>query len=87
MSRESLDGDRLLSVLSVLPDEDAGAACVARLRARCHTELIRRRRRGQLAAFFADTGWMRVLEPVTVGAASAVFLAEVARRAAALLGL
>ena len=87
MSRLFRDGDYLLSMLSALPDEDVNPARIARVRARCHAELVRERRRGPLAALVANTCWMRVLEPVTVGAACAVFLAEVAGRAVALLGL
>lgn len=86
MNRESLDGDHLLSMLSALPGEDADPARVARVRARCHAELARGRRRGVLAALLADVRWVRVLEPAAVGAACAVFLGEVARRATALLG-
>jgi len=87
MNADEMRDDTLLRALADLPLEDASAARIGRVRARCRAELERARRPGAAAASLVATLWRRLLEPALVSALGAVCLLEVARRAAQLLGL
>jgi hypothetical protein len=87
MMPEDLRSDALLEALAALPVLDLAAARAASLRARCHAVLERRSKKQGFADFLASDFFRRVLEPALVGGASAVYLAEVVWRAAAVFGL
>jgi hypothetical protein len=78
--------DAVTRGLESLEAHDVDAARAARIRARCHAVLARRRRAPRLAAFVAGPLVERVLEPAIVGGLGAVYLTEVLRRALALYG-
>jgi hypothetical protein len=69
------DGPGALALLD--PHEPAGARD-ARVRARCHAALEKRRRRGRAPA---RPSWRRAFEPAIVASLCAVYLVEVLIRA------
>jgi hypothetical protein len=75
--------DEATGALALLGIHEPGRARAARVRARCHAGLEKRRRR---ALQPARPDWRRTLEPAIVGALCAVYLVEVLGRAVLLYG-
>jgi hypothetical protein len=70
--------DEAIGALALLGAHEPDRARDARVRARCHAALEKRRR---LALSPARPDWRRTLEPAIVGAFCAVYLFEVLSRA------
>jgi len=70
--------DEAIGALALLGTHEPDRARDARVRARCHAALEKRRR---LALSPARPDWRRTLEPAVVGAFCAVYLVEVLSRA------
>ena len=86
MTTDDFRVDPSMGELSVLTVHAPDPAHAARIAARCHAVMARRRRLAGPGSAPARATWRRSLEPALVGGLCAVYLFEVLARALTLYG-
>ena len=86
MTTGSLGGDHITRALATLSKLEPDPRRAAQTRSRCHAALSQPDRKRLLAGFPARLAWCQTFEPDAAGLASAIYLAEVLRRAWLLYG-
>ena len=86
MTPKDFQNDPHLRTLAGLPAFEPDRQCADRIRGHCHSLLAKRRCAEARQVPAGNRFYRRIVEPALVAGASAVYLSEVLRRAAALYG-